>query len=104
MEHYERFIQGKISREGFRAVQDIANKAQEALIQVEKRKNAYEKQYAVFRKLLSANRKDIRPMRLWTVLIRLWYTMAEKSHKTRVRPVGRLSIKNLCGIFTCGML
>ena len=33
MEHYEKYVQGEISKEEFRTVQDIANQAKEALIQ-----------------------------------------------------------------------
>ena len=59
MEHYEQYVQGEISKEEFCAVQDIANQAKEALIQATESKAVYEKQYAVFRKLLSASSKDI---------------------------------------------
>ena len=59
MEHYEQYVQGEISKEEFRAAQDIANQAKEALIQVVEDKDAYENQYAIFRKLLSANGRDI---------------------------------------------
>ena len=59
MEHYEQYVQGEISKEEFRMVQDIANQAKEALIQATERKATYEKQYAKFRKLLSASSKDI---------------------------------------------
>ncbi|MBM6790101.1 recombinase family protein [Flavonifractor plautii] len=59
MEHYEQYVQGKISKEEFRAVQDIANQAKEALVQATEGKVAYEKQYTKFRKLLSASSKDI---------------------------------------------
>ena len=59
MEHYEQYVQGEISKEEFRAVQDIANQAKEVLIQATEAKIAYEKQYARFRKLLSASSKDI---------------------------------------------
>ena len=59
MERYEQYVQGEISKEEFRTVQDIANQAKEALIQATERKAAYEKQYAKFRKLLSASSKDI---------------------------------------------
>jgi len=58
MEHYERFVQGEISREEFRAVQDIADQAKELLTDATERRAAYEKQYAAFRKLLSASCKD----------------------------------------------
>ena len=59
MEHYEKYVQGEISKEEFRAVQDIANQTKEALIQATEGKAAYETQYAKFRKLLSASNKDI---------------------------------------------
>ena len=59
MEHYEQYVQGEISKEEFRAVQDVANHAKEVLIQATESKTAYEKQYARFRKLLSASSKDI---------------------------------------------
>ena len=59
MEHYEKFVQGEISREEFRAVQDIANQAKDVLIQATKSKVAYDDQYAKFRKLLSASNKEI---------------------------------------------
>ena len=59
MEHYEKYVQGEISKEEFRVIQDIANQARDVLIQVTERKTAYEKQYAVFRKLLSASCREI---------------------------------------------
>lgn len=59
MEHYEQYVQGEISKEEFRAVQDIANQAKEVLIQATEGKATYEKQYVTFRKLLSTNSKDI---------------------------------------------
>lgn len=46
-------------QEKFHTVQDVANRAKEVLIQTTEDKAAYEKQYARFRKLLSASRKDI---------------------------------------------
>ncbi len=59
MEHYEKYVQGEISKEEFRTVQDIANQAKEALIQATEGKATYEKQYLMFRKLLFASNKDI---------------------------------------------
>ena len=59
MEHYEKYVQGEISKEEFRAVQDIANQAKEDLIQATEGKAAYEKQYTKFRKLLSASSRDV---------------------------------------------
>ena len=40
-------------------MQDIANRVKDALIQATEDKTAYEKQYNIFRKLLSASSKDI---------------------------------------------
>ena len=59
MEHYEKYVQGEISKEEFRVVQDIANQARDVLVQVTERKTTYEKQYTVFRKLLSASCREI---------------------------------------------
>ncbi len=59
MEHYEKYVQGEISKEEFHVVQNIANLAKEALIQATANKTAYEKQYSKFRKLLSASSKDL---------------------------------------------
>ena len=59
MEHYEKYVQGEISKEKFRIVQDVANRAKETLIQATEGKAAYETQYAKFRKLLSVSSKDI---------------------------------------------
>lgn len=52
-------MQGEISKEEFRTVQDIANRTKEALIQATEGKSAYKKQYARFRELLSASSRDI---------------------------------------------
>ncbi len=59
MEHYEKYVQGEISKEKFCAVQDVTNQAKEVLIQATEYKVTYEKQYASFRKLLSASSKNI---------------------------------------------
>ena len=59
MEHYEKYVQGSISEEEFCAVQDIANQVRDVLIQATERMTAYEKQYTVFRKLLSASCREI---------------------------------------------
>ena len=59
MEHYEQYVQGEISKEAFREVQDIANQAKDVLIQATEDKAACEKQYTKFRKLLSASSKNI---------------------------------------------
>lgn len=59
MEHYDRFIQGEISKEEFQAVQDVADNALILLTTATKCRDSYEKQYATFRKLLSASNKEI---------------------------------------------
>lgn len=59
IEHYEQYAQGEISKEEFRAVQDIANQAKKVLIHATENKEAYENQYARLRKLLSASSRDI---------------------------------------------
>ena len=59
MEHYGKYVQGEISKEEFRTVQDVANQEKEALIQTTESKVAYEMQYAKFRELLSASCRDI---------------------------------------------
>ena len=59
MEHYEQYVQGEISKEKFRTMQDVANQAKEVLIQATEGKAVYEMQYAKFRKLLSASNRNI---------------------------------------------
>ena len=41
MEHYDTFIEGEISKEEFRKVQDAANQVRDALIQATERKTAF---------------------------------------------------------------
>lgn len=59
MEHYERFIKDEISKEDFQVVQNAADNALMALSTATKCRDSYEKQYATFRRLLSASNKDI---------------------------------------------
>ncbi len=59
MEHYDRFVQGEISKEKFQVVQGTADNALMLLVTATKRRDSYEKQYAIFRKLLSASNKEI---------------------------------------------
>lgn len=89
MEYYEKYVQGQISKEEFRAVQDIANRAKEVLIQATEGKAAYEKQYAKFRKLLSASNRDFRSVRLWTVL------MEFRHYNNTTRPLDNIYIENV---------
>ena len=59
MDHYEQFVQGEISREKFRAVQDVATTSLERLTDATNHRDSYEKQYAVFCKLLLASSREI---------------------------------------------
>ncbi len=57
--HYERFVYGEIGKEEFRAAQDSANEKKTIRDGIITSKEAYEKQYQVFRKLLKARYKEI---------------------------------------------
>ena len=57
--HYEMFVDGKINKDEFRAVQDAANEKKAIRDNIIASKMAYEKQYQVFRKLLKASYKEI---------------------------------------------
>lgn len=57
--HYEMFVDGKISKEKFRLVQDVANEKKAIRDSIIASKVDYEKQYQVFRKLLKASCKEI---------------------------------------------
>lgn len=57
--HYERFVYGEIGKEEFRAAQDSANEKKTIRDDIITSKEAYEKQYQVFRKLLKARYKEI---------------------------------------------
>lgn len=59
MEHYEQYVRGEISKEALRAALDAAHVAKAVLADVTERKAAYEKEYSIFRKLLSASEKRI---------------------------------------------
>lgn len=57
--YYEKFVYEEISKEEFRAVQDVANEKKAIRDYIIASKAAYEKQYQVFRKLLKASYKEI---------------------------------------------
>lgn len=57
--HYERLVDGEISKEEFRSVQDTANEKKAIRDGIIVSKTAYEKQYQVFRKLLKASCREI---------------------------------------------
>ena len=68
MEHYEKYVQGEISKEEFRAVQNIANQAKEALIQATEGKTAYEKHMPSSANSFLLAVKIFRSVKLWIVL------------------------------------
>ncbi len=57
IEYYARFVRCEISKETFQAVQNVANSTLKLISDSTKRRDSYEKQYAIFRKLLSASDK-----------------------------------------------
>ena len=57
--YYEMFVDGKISKDEFRAVQDATNEKKTIRNDIITSKTAYEKQYHVFRKLLKVGYKEI---------------------------------------------
>lgn len=59
MEHYEQYIRGEISSEALRAALDAAHEAKAVLAEVMEQKEACEKEYSVFHKLLSTSDKRI---------------------------------------------
>ena len=59
MKYYEQYIRGEIGKEGLRAGLDTAHDAKSALAEVTEQKAIYEKEYNIFRKLLSASDKRI---------------------------------------------
>ena len=59
MEHYEQYVRGEISKAKLRSTLDSAHEAKAVLAEVTERKEAYEKEYSIFRKLLSASGKHI---------------------------------------------
>ena len=59
MEHYEQYVRGEINKAKLRSTLDSAHEAKAVLAEVTERKAAYEKEYSIFRKLLSASGKHI---------------------------------------------
>ena len=57
--HYERFVDGEISKEEFRATQDAANEKKAIRDDTITSKTDYERLYQLFRKLLKASHKEI---------------------------------------------
>ena len=59
MEHYEQYVRGEISNEALRTALDVAHEAKAVLAEVMLSKAACEKEYRIFRRLLSASDKRI---------------------------------------------
>ena len=59
MKYYEQYVQGETGKEDLRAALDTAHDAKSVLAEVTKQRVAYDKEYSVFRKLLSASDKRI---------------------------------------------
>ena len=59
MEHYEQYVRGEISNEALRTALDVAHEAKAVLAEVMEQKAACEKEYRIFRRLLSASDKRI---------------------------------------------
>lgn len=58
-EHFEQFVENRISREEFRTVQDATNDVKEVFTRILEQKANYEKQYRAFRKLLFADIREV---------------------------------------------
>lgn len=59
MEHYEQYVRGELNKEAFRTALDAAHEAKAVLAETSEQKAAYDKEYSIFRKLLSASDKHI---------------------------------------------
>ena len=59
MEYYEQYVRGETGKEELRAALDAAHEAKAVLAEVTEQKAAYDKEYNIFRKLLSASDKSI---------------------------------------------
>lgn len=59
MEHYEQYVQGEIGKEALRTALDAAHEAKVVLAEITEQKAAREREYSIFRKLLSASDKSI---------------------------------------------
>ena len=59
MKYYEQYVRGGTSKEDLRAALDAAHAAKATLTEVTEERAAYDKEYYIFRKLLSASDKRI---------------------------------------------
>lgn len=59
MGHYERYVQGELNKEALRVALNAAHKAKAMLAELSEQKTVYDKNYSIFRKLLSASDKRI---------------------------------------------
>lgn len=59
MELYEQYVRGELNKETLRVALDAAHAAKAVLAETSEQKAAYDKEYSIFRKLLSASDKHI---------------------------------------------
>ncbi|MDE6567638.1 MAG: recombinase family protein, partial [Lachnospiraceae bacterium] len=59
MERYEQYVRGEINKEALRVALDAAHDSKAVLAETSKQKVAYDKEYSIFCKLLSASDKNI---------------------------------------------
>lgn len=59
MEYYEQYVRGEVNKEALRSALDVAHNAKAVLAEVTEQKAAYEKEYNICHKLLSASDKRI---------------------------------------------
>ena len=59
MEHYEQYVLGEIGKEALRTALDAAHEAKTVLAEITEQKATREREYSIFRKLLSASDKSI---------------------------------------------
>ena len=57
-EYYEQYVQGETDKEALRAALDAAHDAKAVLAETSEQKATYDKEYSIFRKLLSASDKS----------------------------------------------
>ena len=57
-EYYEQYVQGETDKEALRAALDVAHDVKAVLAETSEQKAAYDNEYSIFRKLLSASDKS----------------------------------------------
>lgn len=59
MERYEQYVRGELNKEALRVALDAAHDSKSVLAETSEQKAVYDKEYSIFRKLLSASDKSI---------------------------------------------